>query len=201
MKRKMLLLAAVAWLGGCYLIGQYRYPHRGEQIAQVEQNQIEQNQVEQNQIEQNQTENDNQLAWSKFDIMFEGSKETSDNPWGYTAGIIDTDFAGECILLNPNTSVSLKPFDYLSSLNLSVKIHPWVAESSDGAGIDIWLMNDSDEILRKESLFVSNEDMWNDIIYTAQELDGVKKIKFLCNNGEREDDSADWIIIKDNNLF
>lgn len=186
MKKIWILIAAVVWLGGCYLIGQYRYPDKGEQLVQTE---------------QPQDEDGNQSVWSTFDLEFEGNEKTSDNPWGYTAGIIDTDFAGECILLNPNTSVTFNISEDLDSFNLAFEIHPWVAESSDGAGINIWFMDSNDDILRKESFLVSDEDTWNDISYTMQDLNGAKKIKILCNNGEKDDDSADWLILKFNDIF
>lgn len=164
---------------GCYLIGQYRYPDRGEQLVQAE---------------QTQDENVNQSVWSEFDLEFEGSEKTSDNPWGYTTGIIDTDFAGECILLNPNTSVTLNIPENLDSLNLAFKIHPWVAESSDGAGIIVQYLDLNQNIVKEICLDVINGEEW--FSYSIESIDeNDTNVRLTCNNGKNNNDTADWVII------
>lgn len=178
-KKVWILIAAVAWLGGCYLIGQYRYPDKEEQFVQ---------------IEQPQSENGNQSVWSEFNLEFEGSEKTSDNPWGYTAGIIETDFAGECILLNPNTLVTLNVSEDWELLNLAFKIHPWVAESSDGAGIVVQFLDSDENVLAENLVDIGNETKWKNHSFELKEKN-VSTVKLACNNGKNNDDAADWVIV------
>lgn len=191
MKIKWILLIALVWLGGCYLIGQYRYPDKGRQFIHTE---PVQDQVEHIQDQPIQQENEKQLTWSEFDLVFEGNEQPTDNPWGYVAGVIDTDFAGECILLNPNTAVTVTLPENLSSLKLSFVIHPWVVESSDGAGMVVQFFDSKGDVFEEQVINIEARVEWQNYSFDLYEMD-VVSIKMNCNNGMNNDDSADWVII------
>ena len=52
-------------------------------------------------------------SWKTCQVFFEESGPADDNPWGVTAGIIDSGGGGECILLTPGTAVDLMDMDLL----------------------------------------------------------------------------------------
>ncbi len=129
-------------------------------------------------------------------ISFENAKETADNPWGVTAGMIETDSDGRCLFLTPNTAAGfgdLTEEERKKGIQLACEIHPWVATLSDGAGILVWYLN-GDDILREETWAVSSTDAWQSHALTFPE--GCTAVKFLCNNGGRDNDAADWVIMK-----
>lgn len=134
--------------------------------------------------------------WNDYTITVEGSNNTEDNPWGYTAGVIEGDDIGNCVLLTPNTSFTIKELDKYEVISLQAKLHPWVADSSDGVGIDMWVMNDNGDILEQDSIEITSEDSWVDIQYSVNDIENASQIKFLCNNGRNNDDSCDWVIFK-----
>ena len=133
-------------------------------------------------------------------IEFENSEKTDDNPWGFTAGLVDTESSGKCIFLTPNTAVKLCDFSEDLDLNekgpiLKFMIHPWVSEESDGAGIDIWYFDEKGELLSQETINIDNSNVWHEHIINCSS-DRLNYIKILCNNGNNNDDRADWVIIK-----
>ena len=132
-----------------------------------------------------------------IDYSFEEATDTEDNPWGKTAGVFEMEELGNCILLTPNTNIVLQGMEQLESFSFEYIIHPWVRESSDGAGLLVWLMDEDDNIISEESLEISSTEEWKQVAY---DLDNVAKIKILCNNGNNGDDSGDWVVIRTQNL-
>jgi len=128
-------------------------------------------------------------------VTFEGSQETSDNPWNTTAGWIDTEEDGRCIFLTPNTAVF---FEVTASeiLVFDYEIHPWVKENSDGTGILLWVMDEEDTILYQEEILVSEKDSWKEFELDLRQYKGANKIKMFCNNGKYKDDNGDWVLVK-----
>lgn len=141
------------------------------------------------------------IEWEDYSIEIEGSKKTKDNPWGYTAGKIEDSDIGNCILLMPNTSLKIKEIEKYEVVSFQAELHPWVAESSDGAGIDICVMNSNGDILKEDSIEIAKEDSWVDIQYVLSDIEGASQIIFSCNNGEKNDDICDWVIIKVANKY
>lgn len=129
------------------------------------------------------------------EVTFEGIKEVSDIPWNYTAGIFDME-QGECILLTPNTEVSLEWNEDLPSWAFQYKIHPWVCEGSDGAGLTVWILDEDENILYSDEISVNAENDWVDYFVDLNPYDTAFKIKILCNNGPADNDECDWIILK-----
>lgn len=130
-------------------------------------------------------------------LEFEGVKDTEDNPWHKTAGLFELEDIGECIFLTPNMSVHMLELENVEKISLQTKIHPWVQESSDGAGILVWIMDNEDNILDEKEILLSNEDKWKDITINLAEYESAVRLKLTCNNGSADNDNGDWVIIKD----
>lgn len=135
------------------------------------------------------------LHWNDFDIQFKNVNSSMDNPWGFNAGIIDDN---EYIFLTPNTNVHF--FNVSKSMlnegfELYFEIHPWVSESSDGAGIIVWYLAEDNSIVEKDEFLVDSSASWQKHVIkcTAENVVGVQ---ILCNNGQNDNDDADWVIIK-----
>ena len=127
--------------------------------------------------------------------VFEGSIETSDNPWNTTAGIIEMEDTGEAILLTPNTSVLFPHVDGLTDISFSYMIHPWVKEESDGAGIILSLIDSGNGILHQEVIEISGVDSWTEFKLDISGYKDITAIKLDCNNGKNNDDSCDWVVL------
>lgn len=137
---------------------------------------------------------DNGDEWSRFKLVFENTDKTTDNPWGFTAGIIDVDDE-KCVFLTPNTDVVIYPQEEGNTISLSAYIHPWVSDSSDGAGLVIWYLDENDEILGQEEISVAADGGKTEIVLDSARFQGTNHFKILCNNGGNDDDSGDWVVI------
>ena len=143
-------------------------------------------------------DNHNASSWEEYEITFENVESTTDNPWGYTAGMIDTDTEGECIFLTPNTAVLISGIREKiigNNLLLEASIHPWIADSSDGAGVIVWYLDENNEILQQDSIEISSKESWQEILLRFED-ECITGVKLLCNNGTNDNDAADWLIIK-----
>ena len=127
-------------------------------------------------------------------LVFEGAQVTEDNPWKQTAGLFEMEGMGEVIFLTPNTSVIIE--EKTESLNVECQIHPWVKENSDGAGILVWLMDVGGNIVHEEEWKIFSSEEWQEFSVDLTLYEGAEKIKIICNNGENNDDSGDWVVIK-----
>ena len=137
-----------------------------------------------------------QEDWNGLQTSCLNPARTEDNPWGTTAGIIDTDEDGRCLLLTPNTGAVLKIPEEMREIRLGMRIHPWVAEHSDGAGVLVWLLDAGDNILHEENIPVGNTA---DYVQYQQDLtafQGVTHVALRCNNGANGDDSGDWVVVR-----
>jgi len=193
MKKSVKIVAvAIGSLCLCWFIGQQFRVLRPELNPEKESGQ------EMTQQEQQIGNNEEEYLTDKsfHNLEFEGAEDTSDNPWSMTAGLFDMEDLGECIFLTPNTGVLLKDTGYRDAIELQYKIHPWVITSSDGAGLVVWVLDAQDNILYSEELKVSNQDEWQKMVLPLQEYETAVKVKIICNNGVKGDDSGDWVIIR-----
>lgn len=131
--------------------------------------------------------------WGSFNLVFEKSDKTADNPWGFTAGVIDVDDE-KCVLLTPNTDVVMYPTKEASTCKINAYIHPWVSDSSDGAGLVIWYLDENDEILGQEEYTVDVNGVKTEIKLDLNSYQGTNHLKILCNNGGNNNDSGDWVV-------
>lgn len=181
MKNRKILLLALASLGVCYAIGQYRVLSKSE--SNTEETELS-------------AESTGDTAASLENVTFEGVAETSDTPWNVNAGIINMEDAGDCIFLTPNTSAIVSEISSYDTLELSYEIHPWVSGASDGAGIILWLLDADDTILWQEEISIDAAEGWTDFAVNVAEYDTVDRLQILCNNGGNDDDSGDWVVIR-----
>jgi hypothetical protein len=176
-----LVAAAVVYLGVCYGIGQYRVSQKNTVEADTAEAPSE-------------SETTQNTGWEQ--LSFEGAAATDDTPWNITAGTFEMDDEGECILLTPNTAVELSDVERVSELSFSYEIHPWVSESSDGAGLILWCLDEKDNILFEDSIVVDSEAQWQEYTLNLSEIENTSKVKIVCNNGENDDDVCDWVVLK-----
>lgn len=134
-------------------------------------------------------------TWQDCTVQFDGVKTTEDTPWGFNAGIIDSDEQSQWILLNPNTSVLIYDAKDDMQSSLYARVHPWVAELSDGVGILVWYMDDEDNTVYQQEISVDNSDKWKPLNLDSDHFSEAASIKLLCNNGINNDDTGDWLII------
>lgn len=182
MKKHITILGLIIlWLGGCWLIGHQR------NIRNYSDN-----------IETESLQNDflNYERDLLSNISFEGNRETTDNPWNMTAGKFEMEGEGSCIFLTPNTAVIFDGIEQLTSFSFRYEIHPWVRESSDGAGFLVWVLDGENSVLYQEEILVSSEEEWNEYQINLENYQNVEKVKVLCNNGVNNNDNADWLILK-----
>ena len=180
-------------LFACWVIGKATHPQQeADTSGKLEQVQPEiTNEITESGMDESQGK------FGGWNLTFENVNTVSDNPWGITAGMIQEESEGECIFLTPNTSVVIDGLDLemiKTGVSMDFEIHPWVSENSDGAGIIVWYMNDAGKIIAQDEWAISNQEAWQEYILHCDSED-VTKVKLLCNNGENDDDSADWVLI------
>lgn len=191
---KILLIAAV-YLGACYGIGQYRNSLKQEPVVLAGKESSAEQAAKTTETGIQDSALVEEGIWS--DAVFEGVKETTDTPWNFNAGIFTMDDVGSCVLLTPNTSVSLNIPQDADSLSICYEIHPWMKEISDGAGMVIWIMDKNDNILSESTVSVNAGDERQVCKLDLSELKDAYSIKILCNNGNNNDDSGDWVVIRE----
>ena len=185
-----------------YVIGQWRNSIKAEKELGTEVSNVSEvvsqkdTSITPSEDDQNSSDVVSGKEWEGLQLSFENSSETTDNPWGITSGLIDVDDVGNCILLTPNTSFTIKDLTSESVISLEAEIHPWVAESSDGVGIDVWIMDENGEILKTDEISIDSGATWSSVKYSIGDVANATQIRFLCNNGKADDDSCDWVIFK-----
>lgn len=128
-----------------------------------------------------------------FSCAFEGVSKTEDNPWGVTAGVIQMEETGEAIFLTPRTNCLIQPVED-QELRLEVGLHPSVRDVSDGANLIISTIGETDEIIEEMYIAVPPTAQW--MQYTIHVAEKAVCIKLLCENGDNNDDSGDWVIVR-----
>lgn len=186
-KNVKLIIVAIVYLTVCWTLGHYVF---------------QKNEFGTNNVVFSDGKAQEVLSWDKYHIYVDGNTRTFDNPWGYTAGLIDVDTVeDQCVLLTPNTSLTFCRLDEISSITLSAEIHPWVSELSDGAELIIHFMNQDGVVIDEDKIDVIHDDGWINIQYSLNGYPDVSSINIACNNGINDDDSGDWIILKANDRY
>lgn len=195
MKKYMtILIAAVISLSCCWFIGQKLHQEKPEAEIQSD-NSAED--IQQSEVQELSEPETVQKVATLVDIVdFDGANETSDNPWNVTAGIIDVENEGECIFLTPNTSAKIELTNQDKEVSFQYQIHPWMKETSSGAGIVIWVLDHQDTILCTEEFEIDEKNGWTEYKLDLEDYSDVSNVKILCNNGADDNDSGDWVIIK-----
>lgn len=199
------IVLIIGFLGGCYLIGQVQSNENlssetEQEFSQEQQKDeititpIQDDVVENNNIENNSNQEETKSIELEEIIEFEGNVVTEDNPWNTTAGYITIEDK-KYIFLTPNTSVYLNDVNCNENLMLSCGIYDAMREYSDGAGLIIWVLDEQDNIIYEEELLISNEEELINYTLLLSQFENIKRIKFLCNNGIKDDDSGDWVLL------
>lgn len=131
-----------------------------------------------------------------YEITFEGNTSTNDNPWGITAGYFEMEDEGQCILLTPNTSALISSITNFESIELKYEIHPWVRDSSDGAGVIIDYLDSFGESMGKEQISIDSMADWQSYVIELARYESVEAIEIICNSGKRDNDICDWVILQ-----
>ena len=132
--------------------------------------------------------------WEGISVNIEHYQPTEDNPWGINAGIVDTVTDGFCLFLTPDTAASFQNLQEYS-LILEMKIHPWVADMSDGAEITLIQMDKDHVVLKQNSFLITSADTVK--VNLAELLDAdCESVLLMCGNGLNGNSDADWVIIK-----
>ena len=105
--------------------------------------------------------------------------DTSELPWGFTAGRIDLDDGTDVWLLTPGTSMTLEG---ASKIWLEYCIHPLAADASDGALLEV-VSGDQKELL-------AVDDKWH-----AYQVDEEKETVEVSAVSQTNPDN-DWIVIR-----
>lgn len=179
MKKRITVMGLIIlWLGTCWFIGQQKDRNNIPIPTQMDDSQ------------------ESQIDDILINLIFEGNRETEDNPWNMTAGKFEMEGEGDCIFLTPNTAVIFDEIEQLDSFSFIYEIHPWVRESSDGAGFLVWVLDAQDSILYQEEVLVDAQEDWGEYQISLKSFQNVKKIKVLCNNGLNGNDNGDWLVLK-----
>ncbi len=195
--------AIIVFLLLCWRIGVALHPNgdvmseEGKDNSEVEISSAESTIADNIAKEQNEMAQD-MLQLKEESLVFLNAESVSDNPWGFTAGIIDVDQDGQCLFLTPGTGVVIDGISDVAledDLNMQFKIHLWVAKDSDGAGITISLKDQDANTIRQERMLISAQDGWQsmgDPIKTGE----IRQVELLCDGGDNSNETADWLIIK-----
>lgn len=150
---------------------------------------------------------DSSVSGEKIDlntVQFAGSKATEENPWGTTAGLIQIEDIGECIFLTPNTSAEIELENPEGkSIAFKYEIYSQVRDASDGADIFVEVfVNGEKEASVSKTFAVTTESDWAEAVVTVdeEEIENIR-VKISCGNGEKDNDDADWVVIKNLNLI
>ena len=128
-----------------------------------------------------------------FSGTFYGANNTEDNPWNTTAGLITLDDGREAVFLTPQTQYEI-PIENEKSIRFEYMLYDQVRDASDGAALVVEYLNEKDEEIYQEVLDITKDDVW---LTYHDELDNISKVRISCGNGNHGDDTADWVIIRE----
>lgn len=125
-----------------------------------------------------------------------------DTPWGYSTGVVDYE-STKCMLLLPKCEISLKVRGTLESLEYSAMIHPWVAESSDGAGFRVTVIDGEDGTIVADTQYIINccDDFAKKQIPLKIQKEGSYILRISGNTGETNDEACDWLLFNELTLI
>lgn len=130
-------------------------------------------------------------------LSFEGNRATEDTPWGVNAGKLELDEGEKCLFLTPNTGFSTGILQFLPRrIRISASIYETVREKSDGAGLLIQIYDEKDDLVKEFSFEVNTEEDKQTSEYDLDDLPSHNiRVRVVCNNGGKNDDICDWVII------
>lgn len=129
-------------------------------------------------------------------VIVSGYQESSDFPYGYNVGKIEDDVVGNAILITPGTSITaLGSFDSTSFLHFNYILHPWTAQNSDGAILEITIKGNGN---KDKYTFDVKDSFQNESIPLEKYIaDENILITFSVQNEQGNNDQCDWLVLKD----
>lgn len=124
---------------------------------------------------------------------FVNAKDTTDNPYGTTAGFIDKE-GKQTILLTPTTAMHVADASGYNGMELSAQIDPAIASSSDGLTFNIQAVRADGGIANMYSEEMSSTTTINETIPLQDDID-VSYYKFSISNNKDQNDNGDWLLI------
>lgn len=137
------------------------------------------------------------LIESFNDLELIGVLDTDGNPWGENLCLIDKGEDDKAILFTPNTGIRIKGIiGEEAGLSFDYSIYDKVSNISDGVGIIIRLFDD-DGIIKEDRINVAtSKNIKNYSQIFNLEKDKEYSIQIMCDNGNADDDSGDWLILE-----
>lgn len=123
------------------------------------------------------------------DISVIGRAESDDYPYGYNAGYIEDDEVGKAILLTPGTEIEMD-VSQMAGYEMTIQyfIHPWVADHSDGAILNVEFRDDKGAV-SVAAYPVDGEERKQEIPISGN------RVKLFVTNEEKMEEACDWVII------
>ena len=139
-------------------------------------------------------------SWNLLDsfdtefVTVEGKVNSEDYPYGYNIGAIEDDEVGKAILVTPGTSIQISgriPENVV--LSVDFKIHPWVAQDSDGAVINFDIK--AEESQETFSYEVTAQENVQSIDLSKYARQNITLMVSLSNKDDCNED-CDWTILQ-----
>lgn len=190
LKKYRAILVALLWLIGCWAIGRALHPNNSD-VGELQT-------APTAETEASATEPDAAAAQLRVwqNITVDGAQNTTGNPWNTTAGVIEVEGEGKCILLMPNTSITVENLSGTKKFAFRYRIFSGVSFVSTGAGLLLWIQDEQDKILSEQTIAVNSSDGWVSDILDLSQTPKAAKVTVHCNNGDGDDDSGDWVLLQ-----
>ena len=98
-------------------------------------------------------------------------------------------------MLTPNTSVSLST-NAVNEISFVYEIYDQVREASDGAELELEILDGKVEIMYDEKIVVSSIEDEIALRIDLTEFEVAERLKLICTGGENNNENADWVMIK-----
>ena len=134
------------------------------------------------------------IPWEDLSIRFDNVQIVDDNPWNTNAGVIDSGTDGSCVFLTPDTTAYID-LNKAEEVSFELKIHPWVAQYSDGVKGLVSLLDEKDEVLYQQTIAIGNAESY---VFNV-DFDSYPQCScaaFRCEAGDSNNRDADWLIIR-----
>lgn len=132
--------------------------------------------------------------WEGYRVTISNASHTNDNPWGTTGGIINDVEFGNSIFLTPGTIAALQINKTENNCQLKMRVHPWVAQASDGMDVHVSYLDNQNEVLAEKRLIINSTEEY-DFVADFHKYEQCSSLLFECGVGPNNNGSADWLII------
>lgn len=142
-------------------------------------------------------QNEEEFTWN--DIVFENSNPTDENPWGFTAGIVDLDLGNEYILLSPDTSFVIPSASFYKNDGkrlIKYTIYSQTQEGFGGVSLNICYLDEKKHCIFEEKIYAHNSDEFAEHLMISMEGTRISEIRIECNKENDKDSNCYWVLIK-----